>query len=70
MWRSRAVYKCPSCGFIRKTERMIYKFDADDMHWDAYAGSPDMIDASRAAQEQPCPKCKQTNFFDFHTWED
>ena len=57
MWRSRAVYKCPGCGSLRKSARAVYKFDVDDMHWELYERSPEMIKATRDAQELKCEKC-------------
>lgn len=57
MWRSYMIYKCKQCGFERKTDRKIYKFDDDQYHMQAYSEDKEMRESQSRAQSGPCPRC-------------
>ncbi len=67
MWKSYMIYRCKQCGFERKTNRRIYRFDDDHYHMEAYINDPDMRRPQAAAQSEPCPACGD-KFLTFDRW--
>ena len=69
MWKSYMVYKCEKCGFERKTDRRITRFDDDNYHMESYNNSPEMHESQSRAQNGPCPDCGN-KFLSFARWSE
>ena len=69
MWRIHEVARCSHCGALRTSSEKVYKWDDDEYHAEALAGSPDMKRVLKELYEMPCPKCGKTGA-GHHGWSD
>jgi hypothetical protein len=69
VWRQYMTYRCADCGLRRSTDMMIYRFDDDAYHEEAYEKDRSMHESQARAANDPCPGCGGKDFA-FAEWSD